>query len=71
MKLYSRRHVAIIAVVVSMLALGAGILVTALVIVPRTVKGELASLPRQDASAFQPASAQVIPVQYTTSGGAD
>ncbi len=67
MKLYSRRHVAIIAVVVSMLALGAGILVTALVIVPRTVKGELASLPRQDASAFQPASAQVIPVQYTTS----
>jgi S1-C subfamily serine protease len=50
-----------------MLALGAGILVTALVIVPRTVKGELASLPRQDASAFQPASAQVIPVQYTTS----
>ncbi|HEY9592972.1 MAG TPA: trypsin-like peptidase domain-containing protein, partial [Spirochaetia bacterium] len=62
MKLYSRTHVAVVGIAASVAALAAGILLTALVIVPRTVRSELTAQPRQGTSI-----PQALPVQYTTS----
>jgi S1-C subfamily serine protease len=61
MRLYTRTHVAILSICVSLAMLGAGILLTALVIVPRAVQRQASSTPvRQE----QPTAA--LPVQYTS-----
>jgi S1-C subfamily serine protease len=61
MRLYTRTHVAILTICVSLAMLGAGILLTALVIVPRTVQRQLSST---FVRAEQPTA--VTPVQYTS-----
>jgi S1-C subfamily serine protease len=65
MKLYSRRHVVVTAVVGAVLALTAGVLVTALIIVPRGAQRDPGSPPRAGGSVQQ-----VTPVQYTSSAPA-
>jgi S1-C subfamily serine protease len=57
MKLYTRTHAAVLSIVVSLLVLSAGVLVTALVVVPRIVQRTLAGLPVREspAPAFTPA----------------
>lgn len=62
MKLYTRTHVAILSIVFSLIVLAAGVLVTALVIVPDTVQRQLADMPVRGEQATA-----VTPVQYTAS----
>jgi S1-C subfamily serine protease len=62
MKLYTRTHVAILGIVLSLAALAAGVLVTALVIVPGAVQRQYASAPARGGQAFG-----ATPVQFTTS----
>jgi S1-C subfamily serine protease len=45
MKLYTRTHVALVSVIIAAAALGAGVLATVLVIVPRAVQRQFAALP--------------------------
>jgi S1-C subfamily serine protease len=65
MKLYTRRHVAVVGIILALAAAGAGVALTALVIVPQAVQSQVARLPvRSDAaSAF-------TPVQYSGSRSA-
>jgi len=62
MKLYTRTHVAILSIVFSLIVLAAGVLVTALVIVPDTVQRQLADMAVRGEQATA-----VTPVQYTAS----
>jgi S1-C subfamily serine protease len=62
MKLYSRTYVAILAIALSLGMLGAGALVTALVIVPGAVQRQLAVIPTH-----ADRGASTTPVQYTPS----
>ena len=62
MRLYTRTHVAIIAICVSLAMLGAGVLIAALVIVPGTVRRQLSS---NQVRIQQPASG--MSVQFTSS----
>ncbi|MGA2975586.1 MAG: trypsin-like peptidase domain-containing protein [Spirochaetia bacterium] len=61
MKLYTRRHVAILSIVLALVAVGAGVLATALIIVPHAVQRELAALPVQSEPAVP-----LTPVQYNS-----
>jgi S1-C subfamily serine protease len=60
MKLYTRRHVALVTIVLALVAAGAGVAVTALVIVPRAVQSQIAAIPVR----AEP-SASLTSVQYT------
>ena len=60
MKLYTRTHVAILGIVLSLCALAAGVLVTALVIVPAAVQRQV-----QDFAAGGPQAVNATPVQFT------
>jgi S1-C subfamily serine protease len=60
MKLYTRTHVAILGIVLSLMVLAAGVLVTTLVIVPQAVQRQLADLPIRGGQ-----SSNMTPVQYT------
>jgi len=60
MKLYTRTHVAIFSIVLSIVVLAAGVLVTGLVLVPQAVQRQLANLPVRGEQA-----ANVTSVQYT------
>ncbi|HET6452736.1 MAG TPA: hypothetical protein VFI08_15565, partial [Spirochaetia bacterium] len=62
MKLYSRTYVTILAVALSAAMLGAGILVTALVIVPGAVQRQLSAQPVRGER-----GTSATPVQYTPS----
>ena len=64
MKLYSRSHVAILGIALSVAMLGAGVLLAALVIVPGAVQRQLAALPIRTGS---PSSSNLVPVQYAPS----
>ncbi len=62
MKLYTRTHVAILSVVLSLAVLAAGVLVSAYVLVPQAVQRAIADLPVRGEQA-----ANMTPVQYTAS----
>jgi S1-C subfamily serine protease len=62
MRLYTRTHVAILTLSVSLAVLGAGVLLTALVIVPGSVQRQLSSI--QVRTEQQPSA---MPVQFTSS----
>jgi S1-C subfamily serine protease len=66
MKLYTRRHVAVIGVILALAAAAGGVAVAALVIVPQAVQSQLARLPVRADSA----SPSFTPVQLTTSRSA-
>jgi len=63
MRLYSRKHVVILAIALSAAMLGAGVLLTALVIVPGAVQRQLAALPVRGGQVTEITPA--TPVQYT------
>jgi S1-C subfamily serine protease len=58
MKLYTRTHVAILCVILAAVALGAGVLATALVIVPRAVQRQLSELPMRSVQSVPTTSVQ-------------
>jgi S1-C subfamily serine protease len=60
MKLYTRRHVAVLGVVLALVAAGAGVALTALVIVPRAVQRQMA-----DGAVHAEPTVSLTPVQYT------
>ena len=60
MKLYTRTHVAILAVVLSLCALAAGVLVTAFVIVPAAVQRQA-----EEFAVGRPQAMSTMPVQFT------
>ena len=62
MKLYTRTYVAIVSIILATVSLGAGVLATALIIVPRAVQHELSALPVRSETAVPTTS-----VQLTTS----
>jgi len=62
MKLYTRTHAAILGIVLSLAVLAAGVVVTALVIVPGAVQRQLAALPVRGT-----AITTATPAQYTAS----
>jgi S1-C subfamily serine protease len=66
MKLYTRRFVVILGIALGLVAVGAGVLVTALVIVPNAVQRQIASLPVSGVLAQTTTAPTTTPVQFST-----